>query len=46
MADPMTTLRRVYRGARYSERFGYHPGTFYLGIFVGAGFVAGGRGGT
>lgn len=37
-----TTLRRIYRGARYSERFGSHPGTFYVGFFLCLGFLAGG----
>lgn len=37
-----TILRRIWSGLHYSEKYGSHPGTFPMVLFVVAGAAAGG----
>lgn len=37
----MKTLTRIYRGMRYSEKYGEHPGNVWIIVFLLMGAMAG-----
>lgn len=42
----MKVIQRLIRGARYSEKYGHHPGTEIMIAFLAMGAVAGAKGGV